>query len=109
MPSFQPKVLFIGNSNASNIYTVTNVANNYTIIKNINICNIDTATARSVSINILPPATSAAANNIYISNVLVPPNDILQIDSTFVIQAGYSIYITHGGNITTTISGVEYS
>lgn len=109
MPALQPKVLYSGNSATGNVYTVVNTAGNYTIVRNINLCNVDTVTARTVSLHVIPPSGSNTANTLYISNVLIPPNDILQIDTPLIIQAGYSIWVTHSSNVTTTISGVEYS
>lgn len=110
MPNLQPKILYIGNGTGDNVYTVSNTTGNYTIIKNIHICNANTTSAKNVTIHILSPTNNTAqSNNIFISNVAIPTNDILQIDSAISMQEGYSIYISHTGNITTTISGVEFS
>lgn len=109
MPNLQPKILYIGNGTGSNVYTVSNTTGNYSIIKSVNICNANTANTKTVSLHILPPTTSPAANNIFLSNISIPANDIAQLDVTLPVQAGYAIHIIHSGDITTTISGVEYS
>ena len=69
MASLTPKTLFVGNTSAANVYTANTTSGNYTIVKNISICNANTSTVKTVTINIIAPAGSAAENNIYISNV----------------------------------------
>lgn len=110
MASLKPKLLYIGNDSAATVYTVANTVGNYTIVKNINICNANTTSTKTATIHILTPTSNTAqANNIFISNFLVPANEVAQIDATIVLEQNYGIYISHSGNMTTTISGVEYS
>lgn len=108
MPALTPKTLYIGNGTASNVYTVTSTSGNYTIIKNINVCNANTSTAKSISINIIPPAGTAVENNLYLSNLSIPANTSIQIDTSLILGNSYSIYVTHTGNVSTIVTGVEY-
>lgn len=108
MPSLTPKNLYIGNGSAASVYTSGSNVGDYTIIKSINFCNANTSVAKSVSLNIFASGGSAAETNIVVSNLLIPPNDVVQIDAAIVLNANSNVYITHTGNITTTISGVEY-
>lgn len=109
MPALTPKTLYIGNTTAANVYTVSSTAGNYTIVKNINVCNANASANKTVTIHIIAPAGSAAENNIYLSSLTVPASDVVQIDTSLILSNGYSIYMTHSGNVTTTISGVEYT
>lgn len=108
MASLTPKNLYIGNTSGSSVYTSGANVGDYTIIKNINFCNSNTTIAKSVSLNIFANGGSASESNILISNLLIPPNDVVQIDAAIVLNANSNVYITHTGNITTTISGAEF-
>lgn len=108
MPALTPKTLYIGNTSTANVYTVNSTAGSYTIVKSINICNANAASAKTANVYLVPPAGSAAENNIYLSSLSIPASDVVQIDTTLILSNGYSIYMTHSGNVTTTISGVEY-
>jgi hypothetical protein len=108
MSTLTPKNLYIGNGTGSNVYTAGSNIGDYTIIKNINICNYDTSTARTVSVNIIPSGNSSGSNNLLLSNLVIPPNDVVQIDTSIVLDQSGAIAVTHSGNITTIISGVEY-
>jgi hypothetical protein len=108
MASLTPKTLFIGNTSAANVYTVNSTAGNYTIVRNINICNANTSTDKTITIHLIAPAGTAVENNKYLSALPVKANDSVQIDTGLILSNGYSIYISHTGNVTTTITGVEY-
>jgi hypothetical protein len=109
MPSLTPKMLYLGVGSASNVYTSGSNVGDYSVIKIISVCNSNTTSPKTFSMHILTPTSNTAnANNIVISNMSVPSSDVLQIDSSLVINNNSSIYISHSGNITTLISGVEY-
>ena len=108
MASLTPETLFIGNTSAANVYTANSTSGNYTIVKNISVCNANTSTVKTVTINIIAPAGSAAENNLYISAMSIPASNVVQIDTNLILSNGYSIYMSHTGNVTTTITGVEY-
>jgi hypothetical protein len=110
MPSLTPKSFYIGNGQASNAYTTANVVGNYSIIKNINLCNATTSNA-VCSIHILVGAATAAANNKVISNVSVLANNVVYYNTSIVVPANSKIYVDQvtASAITFTISGVEYA
>jgi hypothetical protein len=108
MASLTPKTLYVGNTSGANVYTVNSTAGNYSIIKNINICNANTTTAKTITLHLIAPAGSAVENNRYLSALTINANDSIQIDTGLVLSNGYSIYISHTGNVTATITGVEY-
>lgn len=109
MPNLTPKNLYIGNTTGSNIYTSGSNVGDYSIIKLINICNSNTSASKSFTIHLLTTTNNTAqSNNIIISNLSIPPNNVMQIDTSLVINSNSSIYLSHTGNITVTISGVEY-
>lgn len=109
MATLKPKHLYIGNATGSNIYTAGSNVGDYTIIKLINVCNYDAANVKTFSINLLTPSNNTAqSNNLIISNIAVPPNNVVQIDTALIIETSCSLYISHSGNITTTLSGVEF-
>jgi IMP cyclohydrolase len=108
MAALTPKTLYVGNTSTANVYTVNSSATSYTIVKSISICNANASSAKTANVYIIPASGSAAENNIYISSLSIPANDVVQIDTTLILSNGYSIYMTHSGNVTTVISGVEY-
>lgn len=108
MPNLTPKNLYIGNGSAANVYTAGSNVGDYTIIKNINFCNANTTTAKTITLYIVPSGNSPVESNLYLSNVLIPASSVMQIDSSVVLNQGANIHIVHNGNITTIISGVEY-
>lgn len=109
MPNLTPKLLYIGNTAGSNAYSVPNVANNYTIIKSINICNTS-AVEQKCSIHILVNGATAAANNKVISNASVLANNVLFYNTSIVVPANSNVYISQGNtSLTFTLSGVEYA
>lgn len=108
MASLTPKLLYIGNANTSNVYTANALANSYTIIKNINICNTSAAN-KSVSIHLVPSGQSPANNNKIISNVNIESNNVTFYNTSIVMPSNSQIYISQtDGNTTIAISGVEY-
>jgi hypothetical protein len=108
MASLTPKTLYIGNTSAANVYNTNTTSGNYTIVKNISVCNANTTTVKTVTINIIAPSGTAAENNLYISTLSIPASNVVQIDTNLILSNGYSIYMSHTGNVTTTITGVEY-
>ena len=110
MPNLTPKNFYIGSGSATNAYTTANVSGNYSIIKNINLCNA-TATNAVCSIHILVGAATAAANNKIISNVNVLANNVVYYNTSIVVPANSKIYVDQvtANAVTFTISGVEYA
>lgn len=112
MSVLKPKNLYTGNASpAGNIYTASNSTGDYAIIKLINICNSNTTTARTFSLHLLTPsANTANANNIIVSNLTIPPSNVVQIDTAIVLDAGGSLFANHtgSGDIAIHVSGVEY-
>ena len=77
MANLTPKSFYIGTSSTgSNVYTTANTVGNYSIIKNINLCNTTSSNA-VCSIHILVGAASPAANNKILSTVNVLSNNKL--------------------------------
>jgi hypothetical protein len=110
MPNLTPKVMYIGNDIASNVYSVANVSNNYSIIKSINICNTSNVANATASIHILVNGAAPAANNKIISNANVIKNDVLYYNTSIVLPANSNIYVSSSSNtLTFTISGVQYA
>jgi hypothetical protein len=108
MASLTPKTLYVGNTSGANVYTVSSTSGDYSIVRNINICNANTTTAKTITLHLIAPSGSAAEDNRYLSALTINANDSVQIDTGLVLSNGYSIYISHTGNVTATITGVEY-
>jgi len=109
MAGLTPKLLYIGSGSASNVYTASTTANAYTIIKNINICNTDTANT-VCSIHLLTIGQTAGANNKILSNIAVLGNNVTYYNTAIVMPANSALYLTQSGsNATVAISGVEYT
>ena len=110
MATLTPKTLYVGNTTAANVYSVLSTTGNYTIVKNFTMTNANTSTAKTISIYILNSGnTIAAENRIYISNLSIPANGVIQIDTSLILSNTHAIYVTHTGNVTLTVSGVEYA
>lgn len=110
MANLVPKNLYIGNGSAANAYTVANTVGNYTIIKNINLCNT-TASNAVCSIHLLVNGAAAAANNKVVSNVNVLANNVVYYNTSIVMPANSVLYVDQvtANAITFTVSGVEYA
>lgn len=110
MANLIPKNFFIGNASASNAYTTANTVGDYSIIKNINLCNATSSNA-VCSIHLLVGAATPAANNKVISNVNVLANNVVYYNTSIVVPANSKIYVDQvtANAITFTISGVEYA
>lgn len=109
MSSLIPKSFYIGTPANAVVYTSGTNVGDYSIIKVINICNSNTSSSKSASIHILTPTNNTAQpNNLMISNIIIPPNDVVQIGTSIVLDTNSSIHANHNGNITFIISGVEY-
>lgn len=110
MANLKPKLMYQGNDTAANAYSVANIANNYSIIKSINICNTSNTANATASIHILTDGESPASNNKIISNAAVIKDDVLYYNTSIVIPANSNIYVSSTSNsLTFTISGVEYA
>lgn len=110
MAALTPKTLYTGNTTAANVYTVTSTTGNYTILKNFTFCNANTTTAKTVTIYLLNSAqTTPVESRLYISNLSIPANGVVQVDTSLILSNSYSVYMSHTGNVSTTISGVEYA
>lgn len=108
MPSLQPKLLFIGDNTAANVYTVSSNTGSYAIVKNINICNRSN-TATTCNVHILSASATPVNNNAIMSGFVVNAKETISYDSSIVLPAGHKIHVVNPSNlITFTISGVEY-
>lgn len=109
MANLTPKLLYIGNPAAESVYSVANVAGNYTIIKSINICNTSNIPERC-TIHILVNGAIATTGNRIISNAEVLSNNVLYYNTSIVVPANSSVYVSQANtNLTFTLSGVEYA
>jgi hypothetical protein len=108
MASLTPKLLYLGAPGiGSNAYTSNAVANSYTIIKNINICNTTSAN-KTCNIHLLRPTDAIATdNNKIISNMTVLANNTTFYNTAIVMPANTVLYC-NAANTTIAISGVEY-
>ena len=110
MANLTPKLLYIGNDTAANVYTVANTVGSYSIIKNINLCNV---TSNSVTCNVhllQSGVTSASNNNAILKSFTVAPNETVSYSGIVVLSANARIYVGQASaNITLSIVGVEYS
>ena len=112
MANLTPKSFYIGSNvgAGSNVYTVSNTVGNYSIIKNINLCNT-TASNAICSIHLLVNGASVADANKIVSNVNVLANNVVFYNTSIVMPANSRIHVTQvtANAITFTISGVEYA
>lgn len=112
MANLIPNSFFVGSDvgAGTDVYTVANVVGNYSIIKNINLCNTTSANA-VCSIHLLVAGAAAAASNKIISNVSVLSNNVVFYNTAIVIPKDSAIHVTQvtANAITFTISGVEYA
>lgn len=112
MASLTPKSFYVGSNvgAGSNVYTVANTIGNYSIIKNINLCNT-TASNAVCSIHLLVNGASVGASNKIVSNVNVLANNVVFYNTSIVVPANSSIHITQvtANAVTFAISGVEYA
>ena len=109
MAGLAPKLLYIGSGNSSNVYTASTTVNAYTIIKNINICNTDTANT-VCSIHLLTSGQTASTSNKIISNINILGNNVVYYNTSIVMPANSALFLSQSGsNATVTISGVEYT
>jgi hypothetical protein len=109
MANLTPKNLYIGHETTSNIYTVSSTAGSYSILRNINICNVSN-TSTTCDIHILGSAGTPGNNNAILKTFAVDANETVSYDASIVLDAGQKIYVVNpGNNCTFTISGVEYS
>lgn len=110
MANLIPENFYIGNSSASNVYTVANTVGNYSIIKNINLCNTTSSNA-VCSIHILVGGAATSAGNKILSNVNVLANNVVYYNTSIVVPANSHIHVSQvtANAITFAISGVEYA
>ena len=110
MANLTPKLLYLGADTAANVYTVSNNAGSYSIIKNINICNI-TSSSATCNVHILVSGVSAAANNnAILKSFTVAPNETVAYNGIVVLPANSNLYVSQANaSITLSISGVEYA
>ena len=109
MANLTPKNLYIGNDTASNVYTVSSSSGSYTILRNINICNV-TAGATTCDIHILSSSGTPGNNNAILKGFTINANETISYDASIVLDAGYKIHVINANNkCTFTVSGVEYS
>jgi len=110
MANLIPDSFYIGSGSGANVYTVANTVGNYSIIKNINLCNTTSSNA-VCSIHILVEGAAVAAGNKILSNVNVLANNVVYYNTSIVIPKNSSIHVTQvtANAITFAISGVEYA
>lgn len=110
MANITPKLLYIGNTVASNVYSVSNTVGNYSIIKSVNACNTTDVSNATISIHILKDGAAPSSNNKILSNANVIKNDVLYYNTSIVIPANSNLYVSStSSTITFAISGVEYA
>ena len=109
MANLQPKRFYTGYATASNVYTAPSDIGSYSIVRSIHACNA-VATDKIFSINLIPQFGSAGKDNLIMSNITVPGDDVVVSDTTIVLGPGESLYLTQStADIVLTISGVEYN
>ncbi len=109
MSNLTPKSLYIGDDTASNVYTVSSTSGSYTILRNINICNV-TSGSTTCDIHILGAAGTPGNNNAILKGFTINANETISYDASIVLEAGYKIHVINANNkCTFTMSGVEYS
>jgi hypothetical protein len=110
MANLTPKLLYLGAATGANVITVSNNAGSYSIIKNINLCNI-TSSAATCNVHLLVSGVSAAANNnAILKSFTVAPNETVAYNGIVVLPANSNLYVSQANaNITLSISGVEYA
>lgn len=108
MANLTPKLLYIGAATAANVYTVSDLDESYTIIKNINVCNV-TGNSATCSLHLLLTGQTAANNNAILKSFTVAANETVSYTGTIVLPPDSSLYVSQASaNITLSISGVEY-
>ena len=109
MAAIIPKLLFIGNTQAGNIYTAPTTEGSYAIVKSINVCNTS-SNPESFSINLLESGQSINVSNAILGNIAISAQNVFSYETSIVVPSGASINITQPNtNLTFTISGVEYA
>jgi len=110
MANLTPKLLYLGNDTAANVYSVSSTSGNYTIIKSINICNTSNTADASASLHILTDGAAPSSGNKIISNANVIKDDVLYYNTSIVVPANSNIYVSStSSTLVFTISGVEYA
>lgn len=109
MANLTPKLLYVGNDTASNVYTVSNSSGSYTILRNINICNT-TSSAVVCSIYLLSSSGTPGSNNAVLKDFALAASETISYDAGIVMDAGYKIHVINANSACSfTMSGVEYS
>lgn len=109
MASLTPKLLYVGNGNNSNVYSVSNTAGSYTILRNINICNT-TTNAVVCSLYLISEAGTPSNNNAVLKDFALTSSETISYDAGVVMDSGYKLHVVNANSACTfTISGVEYS
>jgi len=109
MAAIIPKLLFIGNTQAGNIYTAPSTSGSYSIVKSINVCNTGTTT-ESFSINLINAGENVGVGNAILGNITITSSNVFSYETSIVMPAGSQLYISQpNNNLTFTISGVEYA
>lgn len=108
MSAIVPKLLFIGNQQAGGIYSVPFGAENYAIIKSINVANTS-STSQTFSLNLVPAGGTVNASNVIVGNVAMSGNNVFSYETSIVMPANSTLHVSQPGtSLTFTISGVEY-
>jgi hypothetical protein len=108
MANLTPKLLYVGAATAANVYTVATLDQSYTIVKNINICNV-TSNSATCSLHLLLNTQSVADNNAIFKSFTVAPNETISYTGAVVLPPAASLYLSQASaSITLSISGVEY-
>lgn len=108
MAVYTPKKLYTGQPSTSATTLYTAPASTTTIIKNIIICNT-TATAATLTLNLVPSAGAATSANRIMSALNVQPNDTVTVDLSGILATGDFISALQGTSsaLTVHITGVE--
>lgn len=104
-----PAVLYRGQPAATSttLYTVTNTAGKYAIVKHIMVCNT-TSTSATFTLANVASGGSEADNNRFMKNASVPGNSTIFIDLSMILGQNESLRSTASAATTLTmvVSGV---
>lgn len=110
MANLTPKLLYIGNATAANVYSVSSNTGSYSIVKNMNLCN---AGANTVSCNIhilVSGVTTPYSNNAILKEFTIGPNETVSYNGIVVLPSNSKLYVSQTlPEVTFSISGVEYA
>lgn len=109
MAALTPTLLYRGQPAATSttLYTVTNTAGKYAIIKSITVCNVTAAAATISFANVASGGSETDANR-FLKTISVPANTTIFYDMSMVMEQNASLRATASASTTFTVivSGV---